>query len=74
MNKKLPGAVNVSIVTFRYPSGAPQVLKVHGRRSEVEANIRRNVEQRKRKMTFWDLTTGKNVVVDLDEFDTWSVK
>lgn len=65
---------NTSTVTFRYPLGPPLIMQVHGRRTEVDARIRLNVEQHKRKLTFWDLNTAKNVVVDLDEVETWSVK
>lgn len=65
---------NTSTVTFRYPSGAPVTVHVHGRRSEVAHEIRTSMEKRKRKMTFWDLKTAKNVVVNLDDVDTWSVK
>lgn len=65
---------NTSTITFRYPSGPPRVLLVHGRRSEVDNAIRTAVEQRKRKISFWDLHSARNVVVDLDKVDTWSVK
>jgi len=65
---------HTSTVTFRPPSGSAVKVLVHGRPSEVRHQIQTAMEGRQRKMTFWDLNQAKNVVVALDDFDTWSVK
>lgn len=65
---------NTSTVTFRPPSGGPLVLLVHGRPAEVRNTIQTAMDRKQARMSFWDLNRAKNVVVDLNEYDTWSVK
>jgi hypothetical protein len=65
---------NTSKVTFRFPSGAPLVLTVHGRPSEVRAKIQGYMNAGRNRVTFYDLTTGRDRGVNLADVDVWSVK
>mgnify|MGYP001093712120 CR=1 FL=1 len=66
-------AKNVSTVTFRYPSGAPTVLLVHGRATEVRARIQRHMDTGKARIKFHDLNSDQERTIILTNVDTWSV-
>lgn len=65
---------NTSTVTFRHPSGAPTVVTVHGRPSEVRAMIQRHMDRGSTKIKLHDLKTDLDRTIILVNVDTWSVK
>ena len=67
-------ARNTSTVTFRYPSGRPLVLHVHGRPSEVRAQIQAAMSAHKQRLMLHDIDTGVDHQVLLANVDTWTVK
>lgn len=64
---------NTCLVTFRFAEWHITML-VHGRRTEVDHRIRTAVQKNRKAIDFWDLKTNKNVVIDLEEAETWTVK
>ena len=67
-------AQNTSTITFRFPSGPPAVLLVHGRPALVKQRILAFMRARKHKITFHDLKSDRERTIILTNVDSWSVK